>query len=117
MNRVPSPSITGLFAVAVLALAGCASRSPDVRYYNLSPVPVTGPATSELAVAVGPAEFPGALDRSRELMPGYTVVEVKFRYHVPSWFHRIIQSFELRRVSISKICRGIEVLELAENLS
>jgi hypothetical protein len=61
--------------------------------------------------------FPLATDRSRDLLPGFTVVEVKFRYQVPAWFHRIIQSFELRRVSISKICRGIDVLELAENLS
>ncbi|HHH38233.1 MAG TPA: polyphosphate polymerase domain-containing protein [Sedimenticola sp.] len=63
------------------------------------------------------ALFPGPAERGRDLLPGYTVVEVKFRYHVPAWFHRIIQSYELRRVSISKICRGIEVLGLAENLS
>ena len=41
-------------------------------------------------------------------------MEVKFRYHIPSWFHRIIQSYELRRVSISKICAAMETLEMAE---
>ena len=61
--------------------------------------------------------FPLPTDRRRDLLPGYTVVEVKFRYHLPAWFHRIIQSYELQRVSISKICRGIEALELADNLS
>lgn len=55
--------------------------------------------------------------RRRRILPGYTVVEIKFRYHIPSWFHRIIQSFELRRVSISKICSAVEALNLAANLS
>ena len=61
--------------------------------------------------------FPESSDRRRALIPGYTVLEIKFRHHIPSWFHRIIQSFELRRVSISKICEAVETLELAENLS
>jgi hypothetical protein len=61
--------------------------------------------------------FPSSWARSRALLPGYTVIEVKFRYHMPSWFHRIIQAYELRRVSISKICRGMEVLEIAEDVS
>ena len=51
--------------------------------------------------------------RSRKILQGYTVLEVKFRYHLPSWFHRLIQSYELRRISISKICSGVEVLGLA----
>ena len=55
--------------------------------------------------------------RHRRILPGYTVVEIKFRYHIPSWFHRIIQSFELQRVSISKICSAVDVLGLAINLS
>lgn len=61
--------------------------------------------------------FPSRGQCSRQGLPGYAIMEVKFRFHVPSWFHRIIQSYELRRVSISKICRGMDVLELAENLS
>jgi len=56
--------------------------------------------------------FPGPAVKMRKLIPGYTVMEVKFRHHVPSWFHRIIQAYELRRVSISKICTGTETLGL-----
>lgn len=47
------------------------------------------------------------------ILPGYTVLEVKFRHHMPSWFHKLIQAFQLKRVSISKICSGMEVLGLA----
>ena len=49
----------------------------------------------------------------RRIVPGYSVIEVKFRRHIPSWFHRIIQAYELNRQSISKICKGMQVLELA----
>lgn len=52
---------------------------------------------------------------SRRLLPGYTVMEVKFRHHIPSWFHRLLQAYELRRVSVSKICHAMEALEIAED--
>jgi len=58
---------------------------------------------------------PGSGPAGRDIMPGYTVVEVKFRRHIPSWFHRLIQAHELRSVSVSKICKAMEVLELAED--
>jgi len=48
-------------------------------------------------------------------LAGYTVMEVKFRHHLPSWFHRLIQVHELRQVSISKICVGMEALGLASD--
>ncbi len=57
--------------------------------------------------------FPTEAQPAKRILAGYTVLEVKFRHHLPSWFHRIIQSHELRRVSISKICAGMEVLGLA----
>lgn len=61
--------------------------------------------------------FPdGSEPQSRKFLPGYTVMEVKFRRHIPSWFHRLIQAYELRRVSVSKICHAMEVLEIAEDL-
>ncbi len=60
--------------------------------------------------------FPRPFDSHRRILPGYTVVEIKFRHHVPKWFHRIIQSFELRRVSISKYCAGVEAYDLAPKL-
>lgn len=60
--------------------------------------------------------FPSGFERKRAVELGRTVLEVKFSHHVPRWFHRIIQSYNLRRVSISKYCRGVEALELAPNL-
>ena len=60
--------------------------------------------------------FPPASARSRKVLPGYTIMEVKFGHHLPSWFHRIIQSYELRRTSVSKICECMEALELATEL-
>ena len=50
---------------------------------------------------------------AKQILPGYTILEVKFRHHMPSWFHRVIQTHELQRISISKICSGMEVLGLA----
>jgi len=59
------------------------------------------------------ALFPSRDVSPREILPGYTVLEVKFKHQMPSWFHRIIQTHELKRVSISKICSGMEVLGIA----
>ena len=50
-----------------------------------------------------------------EVITGFTVMEVKFRRHIPSWFHRLIQAYELRRVSMSKICKAMEILGLVED--
>lgn len=58
--------------------------------------------------------FPAPADRSRRVATGYTVMELKFRHHVPAWFHRIIQSHDLRRRSFSKICEGTIALEMAD---
>ncbi|WP_321531223.1 polyphosphate polymerase domain-containing protein [uncultured Desulfuromonas sp.] len=58
-----------------------------------------------------------ATTQPRGLLPGYTVMEVKFRRHIPSWFHRLIQAYELRRVSVSKICYAMEALGIANDPS
>ena len=63
------------------------------------------------------AMFGHSDDTRRGLVSGYTVLEVKFKRHIPSWFHRIIQSYQLRRVSISKICEAVETLEMAVDYS
>ena len=55
---------------------------------------------------------PKEFDRTRCFLPGYTILEVKFRHQIPSWFHRILQSYEMERRSISKICWGLEALDL-----
>lgn len=52
----------------------------------------------------------------RKLIDGYTIMEVKFRKHVPPWFHRIMIKYQLNRVSISKYCTGMEATNLIENL-
>lgn len=56
--------------------------------------------------------YPSAGENARRVLPGCTIMEVKFRYHVPAWFHRILQSYELRRRSISKVCKGMEAWQL-----
>lgn len=49
----------------------------------------------------------------RRLVPGQAIMELKFRRHMPSWFHRILQAYQLQRRSISKICEGMQALGLA----
>lgn len=58
----------GLLGLTVLMtmLTGCAVRSPDVTYYTLSPVPgSTGTGDGSISLAVGPADFPKALNRTQ----------------------------------------------------
>lgn len=50
-------------------------------------------------------------------MAGYTIMEIKFSRRVPSWFHRILQSYQLQRLSISKYCKAMEACQLAVDLS
>lgn len=56
--------------------------------------------------------YPASHEGARDVLCGYTIMEVKFRYHVPAWFHRILQSYDLRRQSISKVCKGMEAWHL-----
>lgn len=67
----------------------------------------------QLATSFSDSMFPEGRRNIRLMLRGFTVMEVKFRHHVPSWFHRIIQAYELRRVSVSKMCKGTEALGLA----
>ncbi len=52
-----------------------------------------------------------------ECRAGYTVLEVKFERSIPPWFHRIIQNYNLRRLSISKFVIGIERCGIAKETS
>ncbi len=61
--------------------------------------------------------FPLANKQWFEALAGYTVLEVKFHRRLPAWFHRIIKTHNLRRQSISKFCKGMEICQLAHNLS
>ncbi len=51
----------------------------------------------------------------QECRAGYTILELKFDRGVPSWFHRIIQNYNLRRLSISKFVIGMEQCGFAED--
>ena len=48
---------------------------------------------------------------------GYTILELKFDRSIPLWFHRIIQSYNLKRESISKFVLGMCYLKLGEETS
>ena len=54
--------------------------------------------------------FPNKNVTPKDILSGYTVLEMKFKHQTPSWFHRLIQTHELQKVSLSKICAGMEVL-------
>ncbi|MDD3813703.1 MAG: polyphosphate polymerase domain-containing protein [Desulfocapsaceae bacterium] len=72
---------------------------------------------SELRGTMTRSLFPGTgSSQPRRLLPGYTVMEVKFRRHIPSWFHHLIQAYELRRVSVSKICHAMVSLGIEADL-
>ena len=52
-----------------------------------------------------------------ECRAGYTVLEVKFERSITPWFHRIIQNYNLERLSISKFVMGIEQSKIAQETS
>ena len=51
----------------------------------------------------------------RICIPGNDILEVKFDLTIPPWFHRIIQSYELKRISVSKFVLGLEATKLAHD--
>ena len=57
------------------------------------------------------------LDKSIECKSGFTILEVKFERRIPLWFHRIIQSYNLRRQSISKFVLGMCYAKLGTETS
>lgn len=59
---------------------------------------------------------PKASDRKRRILPGHTVMEVKFKRQIPAWFHRLVESYELRSRPCSKICKAMEALGLVEDI-
>jgi len=52
---------------------------------------------------------------THKLLAGNTILEVKFFRRFPPWFHKIIQSYNLKRLSISKFSSGIEVCGIAQD--
>ncbi len=49
----------------------------------------------------------------RKVNAGYCTLEVKFLRRFPPWFRRIIQHYDLKRISISKFSTGMEACGLA----
>ena len=48
-------------------------------------------------------------------IPGNDILEVKFDFTIPPWFHRIIQNYQLKRISVSKFVMGLEATNLAHD--
>ncbi|NQV81139.1 MAG: polyphosphate polymerase domain-containing protein [Alphaproteobacteria bacterium] len=61
--------------------------------------------------------FPQDPGRFRQCVAGWTVLEIKFHRRIPAWFHRILQAYQLRSVSISKFVVGMKSCGLATDLS
>ena len=55
--------------------------------------------------------------RAKSCIAGMTIMEVKFNRRIPAWFHRILQAYDLRRVSISKFVVGMKKCNIAVYLS
>ena len=45
-------------------------------------------------------------------LPGYAILEVKFRRAVPYWLQSILADFKLQRLALSKYCLGLDALKL-----
>jgi hypothetical protein len=50
-----------------------------------------------------------------KIAAGYTILEMKFFRSFPPWFHKIIQTYNLRRQSFSKFSTGMEACGIAED--
>lgn len=50
-------------------------------------------------------------------LPNKSIIEIKFERYFPLWFYGIIQEFNLQRVSISKICKSLEIMKLTSDES
>ena len=61
--------------------------------------------------------FPDGQTVLTECYAGFTIVEIKFFRKIPAWFHRILQVYDMRRLSISKFVVGMEKCNLAVDLS
>jgi hypothetical protein len=80
-------------------------RRPYVSAYDMN-FRVT--FDSALLSAKSSILFPHGFESWRNSFAGFTILEVKFHRRIPSWFHRIIQAYNLRRISFSKFCKGME---------
>lgn len=64
--RIPAPRLTVMLALCALLTGACATPSPAMRHYLLTPVdaaPVPDERWADRTVIVGPLQLPGYLDR------------------------------------------------------
>jgi SPX domain protein involved in polyphosphate accumulation len=88
-------------------------RRPYVSSYDMN-FRVT--FDSALMSAKADTLFPPDWENWKHSFAGFTILEVKFHRRIPAWFHRIIQAHNLRRVSFSKFCKGMEATHQAVDL-
>ncbi len=69
----------------------------------------------DLRAARGPDLDRGALP-ALPFLRDQSVIEIKFESSLPVWFQRLLGTYELQRVSISKYCRAAEALTVVSNL-
>ncbi len=85
-------------------------RRPYISDY-LSDFRITFDSALELIVT--DRLFDSTADCQRLFMPGYSVMEIKFKVKMPAWFARLIGSFDLKPVADSKYYKGMERTGLA----
>lgn len=85
-------------------------RRPYISTYSLD-FRITFDSALELTVT--DRLFERTADCQRLFMPGYSVVEIKFSKKMPSWFARLIGSYDLKPVAVSKYYKGMERTGLA----
>jgi hypothetical protein len=78
-------------------------RAPYVSDYDMN-FRVT--LDSELRCASSKTLFDGA-PAITKVLSGYSIMEVKFNRRIPAWFHKLIQAYDLERVSVSKFVLGM----------
>lgn len=78
-------------------------RAPYVSDYDMN-FRVT--LDSELRCAPSKTLFDGA-PAITGMLSGYSIMEVKFNRRIPAWFHKLIQAYDLERVSVSKFVLGM----------
>jgi hypothetical protein len=54
---------------------------------------------------------------ARPITGDVQILEIKFRYRLPRWFHRLIQELQLERVSISKFAVATELAYMTDRHS
>ena len=71
----------------------------------------------EIQAASANELFERTISPKKLCVSGLTVMEIKFNRRIPAWFHRILQAYNLRRLSISKFVVGMKTCGVAVDYS